>query len=73
MNCDTQAINDGRYTALMANEPAVWGVLNDWRLRGDSSRQGIITEPVTRVSNCASFKLEGYAGYIRWAGAEGDT
>ena len=48
VNCDTQAIN-GRYTALMADEPAVWGVLNDWRLRGDSSRQGIITEPVTRV------------------------
>ena len=83
VNCDTQAIN-GRYTALMADEPAVWGVLNDWRLRGDSSRQGIITEPVTRVCRirwgagpCATspelLKLEGYAGYIRWAGAEGDT
>ena len=82
VNCDTQAIN-GRYTARMADEPAVWGVLNDWRLRGDTSRQGIITEPVTRVwrfrggaGPCASSpelcKLEGYAGY-RWAGAEGDT
>lgn len=27
VNCDTQAINDGRYyTELMADEPAVWGV-----------------------------------------------